>query len=341
MKIIFDILHPAHLNLFKRSILELKSQNHTVHVLCINRGKLPLIVKHELPGVEVHFIGRHRGTKYSIIFEANLLRFLGILKFVFTHKIDVGISFGSFLMGMALKLKNKPNIHLSDDPERKMNEKLELLTCTERYLPPIVEPIGKTQIFNALKEWSYLSPDYFVSNELTLTKLGLKKKEYIFVREISTGSLNYINQDSNVIASFASKFPSGIKVVLSLEDKNMINLYPKDWILLKEPVDSIHSLIYFSKLVISSGDSMAREGAMLGVTSIYCGNRIMKANRILQDKGMLFHVENETAAFIETKINESIELDKQDSFRAMLKMQWIDVNQFIIKILLKYSKKIK
>ena len=39
--------------------------------------------------------------------------------------------------------------------------------------------------------------------------------------------------------------------------------------------------MYYSQIVISSGDSGAyREGAMLGVPSIYAGNRDMPANDI-------------------------------------------------------------
>ena len=61
--------------------------------------------------------------------------------------------------------------------------------------------------------------------------------------------------------------------MLSLEDKSTKERYPEDWILLEEPVEGIHSLIYYSCALISSGDSMAREAALLGVPSYYLGIR--------------------------------------------------------------------
>lgn len=337
MNIIFDILHPAHINLFKKSIIDLKKQGHNVYVLCIKRGKLPLIVEKELEDIHVNYIGNHQCTKWSIIFDANIIRFFKILIFVFTHKIDVGISFGSFLLGLALKLKFVPNIHLSDDPERKVNEKLELLTCNERYLPPIVESAGKTGVFNALKEWAYLSPKYFKANRRVLDEYKLLPKSYIFIREISTGTLNYSNQNESFVSTFGNLISKDYKVILSLENKKNIYLYPKDWILLEEPVSDIHSLIYFSKLVISSGDSMAREGAMLGVPSIYCGNRQMKANLILQNMNMLFHIQENVSVFVNKTLEDERYISHQDVFREHLLNEWVDVNELIINLIGKYK----
>ena len=55
--------------------------------------------------------------------------------------------------------------------------------------------------------------------------------------------------------------------------------YPADWILLQEPIEDIHSLIYYAAGLVSSGDSMAREAALLGVPSYYLGIRYsMPAN---------------------------------------------------------------
>lgn len=338
MNIIIDIIHPAHINLFKGAIKILEKQGHKVIVSCINRGKLSDIVKNELHPIPVKVIGKHRGSTFSILFEANLLRIFQLIGFIVGKKIDVGISFGSFLMGFVLTILRKPNIHLSDDPERKVNAVLELLTCTERYLPPIVKPKGKTRTFNALKEWAYLSPKYFKPHSKIVEDYGLNPKEYIFIREVSTGSLNYKGQKAGLVATFAHQLPKHLKVVLSLEDKSLINRYPSDWILLKEPVNDIHSLIYYSKLVISSGDSMAREGAMLGNLSIYCGSREMKANQLLVDRNMLFKIEpNQVASFVSDFIIGKIDVPSQDIFRDNLYEEWDDVTEFLIKTVLKYN----
>lgn len=333
MTVVFDILHPAHINLFKHSIRSLFREGIDVIVICIDRGKLPEICRDELSGIEIHVIGKHRNKKLSIIFESNLLRFLALAKFLLFRKVDLGISFGSFLLGAILRIKRVRNIHLSDDPERKVNAYLELLTCTERYMPPIVQESGKTKIFNALKEWAYLSPNYFINDEQVLRKYDLQKKGYVFVREVSTGSLNYSGQPSGLIASISAKIPSNIPVILSLEDKRIIDDYPKHWKIINEPEGKIHSIIFNSLIVLSSGDSMAREGAMLGVPSIYCGKREMAANELLIRKGMLWHLHIDSVVDMVTQFwNGDIPFPSPIEFRNELLGNWTDVNELIIQL---------
>ena len=131
----------------------------------------------------------------------------------------------------------------------------------------------------------------------------------------------------------------GAKVLLSLEDKTIADKFPKHWQILEEPVEDIHSLIYYSKLVISSGDSMAREGAMLGVPSVYCGIRKMRANKLLMDLGLLEHLPQETAIpFINENIQRELDVNKQTTVRKQLLENWDDMNAFMKKQIINYKK---
>lgn len=340
MNILFDISHPAHINFFRNSIYHFHNDpNYNVYVTCLRRGKLPKIVKKELPDINLTFVGRHRGTKFSIIFEANILKFFQLLNFVIKNKIKFGLSVGSVPLGSVMSLLNKKNIQFDDDPERKKIIVLKKKTATEIYTPPVVKPAGKIKNFYALKEWAYLSPKYFKSNSEVLEELNLKPKEYIFIREVSIGSLNYMNQLPGVVLSFADKIPKEKKVILSLEDKSLSNMYPEDWIILKEPVKDIHSLIYYSFALISSGDSMAREGAQLGVPSIYCGIREMKSNKFMLKHGMLYEKKPEDVSpFIKEIIENKIILPNQQEFRETLNNKWDDVTQLIINKTEQYKK---
>jgi len=339
MNILIDISHPAHFNFFKNAIFVLKEEGHTILITALNRGKLPQILKEELEDIQIKFNGKHRGSKWSIIFEANILRFFEQLIYVFAKKIDIAVSCGSFTTGAIFKfILHKPNIQFDDDPERKMNVILEKATSTKLIFPPIIEGLKNIKIMNALKEWAYLSPKYFIPNNEILDRYYLKKNKYLFVREVNTSSLNYSSQKSNLISQIANKFPDDYKVILSLEDKSTVNLYPKSWILLNEPVEDIHSLMYYSEIVISSGDSMAREGAMLGVPSIYCGKREMAANKIMINKGMLFHKNiNKAPEFVNQVINKEVEIEEQNKFRAKLEQEWDDVIKIILNSVHKYS----
>ena len=171
-----------------------------------------------------------------------------------------------------------------------------------------------------------------------LNKYKIKEKSYIFIREVSTKTQNYKNQKENLILQI-SKDIKKVPIILSLEDKSNSSNYPAHWIILEEPVKDIHSLMYFSKVVISSGDSMAREGAMLGIPSIYCGTRNMPANDILIDKGMLLHRKAEEIPKIISKIlNEKLLFEDQELFRGKLLEEWDDITDLILNKIEKYRR---
>ncbi len=339
MKVLFAISHPSHANFFKEAVKILRDEGFNILITILDRGSLIQIVDKEYFGIDKYVAGRHKGNKFSIIFSVNILRFLKLLKYCFVNEIDIGLSVGSFTLGSAFKLLFKPNIQFDDDPERGFNTFLEKITSSFLYYPPIIKQTKKVKTFNALKEWAYLSPKYFNPDLSILDEYGLKPKEYFLLREISTGSLNYIKQNPNIILSFANKFTNNYKIVLSLEDKSNFNKYPDNWIILKEPVLDFYSLVYYSRLVISSGDSVARESALLGIPSIYCGSRLMKANDILIRKGILFHCKPDEVLFIVNKIiNNEINFVDQNKFRDELLKEWDDVTELIVNIVKEYNK---
>jgi predicted glycosyltransferase len=107
--------------------------------------------------------------------------------------------------------------------------------------------------------------------------------------------------------------------------------YPAHWTVLQEPVPDIHSLLYYSCLVISSGDSMAREGAMLGVPSVYVGSRDMKANAMMQEKKMLFQCSvSQAPDLVDRILEKELTVPTQDEFRAQLRAEWDDITQLIV-----------
>jgi len=85
---------------------------------------------------------------------------------------------------------------------------------------------------------------------------------------------------------------TGLKVILSIEDKSLVDGLKDKCIILNEPVSNLYSLIYYSLFVISSGDTMAREASLLGNPCIYTGGRNMMANKKLIDIGVMVKTEN-------------------------------------------------
>jgi predicted glycosyltransferase len=88
--------------------------------------------------------------------------------------------------------------------------------------------------------------------------------------------------------------------------------------------------MYYSRIAISSGDSMAREGAMLGVPSIYCGPRKMKANQLLINLGFLSQTTDsgQILSLIKSK-DTGLSDEEQTARRSHLFHHWDDPNQIV------------
>ena len=111
--------------------------------------------------------------------------------------------------------------------------------------------------------------------------------------------------------------------------------YPADWILLQEPIEDIHSLIYYAAGLVSSGDSMAREAALLGVPSYYLGIRYsMPANAAASKVASL---QNQRTMGFEEWIG-SLPTDpeecakKQDVLRKHIDSEFIDINGYMLEL---------
>lgn len=329
-KILIDIKHPAQLNLFKNISRILKESGWDVLICYLNRGKLPKIIHKEYQDFECIEVGSSKGTKWSIFWNGNVKRTNDFLKLIQERNIQICIAASSAPLALACKLRRIPILQFYDDPERKAINKINEKLSTKLYFPPIIDRNEKIEWFNCLKEWSYLSPDYFNPNLDVLLKYGLKPYQYVFVREVSNKSFNYFNQDDAIICKISHQLDHNITYLLSLEDKSIREKFPSNWKVLEEPIEDIHSLIYYSRLVISSGDSMAREGAMLGVPSIYCGIREMKANQLLIGMGILSHhpFEKAISSINQQVLNEPQPQIQQKTRKELLK-KWDDMNVFI------------
>ena len=343
MRILIDIGHPAQFNYLKIPI-NILSNEHEVYVSYIKRGKLADIINQELKyahhSIIIKQIGKHRGSIFSIIWDANICRLFQFILFIYRNKIDIGVD-GGFPLGLALRIMRRKYIQFDDDFERHLTIFLEKHLADKLYLFPSTIKLNFRKssniiLINALKEWAYLSPTYFFPDNSVLDEYNLQEGNYIFVREVSTKTINYFRQKEGIISAYQDAINlTKLKVILSLEEKEKKDSYPEDWILLKEPVSDIHSLMYYSNCVISSGDSMAREGAMLGVKSIYCGSRDMTANRFLMDICNFIWAKNYDE-FVVT-IN-SKPLLKQEVIRNILLKNWEDVNEIVLESILSLDK---
>lgn len=336
MKIWIDINHVPQFNFYKRIITLLSEQGNKVWITVLQRGKLLKIINRELsgmPNVVIVPMGRHRMTKWSAVFEANLMRIPKMWWWKRKNPIDIAFSNG-FQLALVSHLNNVPNYSFDDDPQT-VDYKYKIKYNTICHFCVYSDPslTGPEKVLSVLKEWAYLAPKYFSPNSQVLEKYGVKPKEYVFLREVSVGTVNYAGQASGAILGIQDLIPKDKKVLFSLEEKDKRHLYPKEWILLQEPIEDIHSLIYYSAGLVSSGDSMAREAALLGVPAYYLGIRYdMPANAATAKVANLQN--QKTVDFAEWVKNLSVTPDeaeqKQIAMRQHIDEEFIDINTYMM-----------
>lgn len=358
-----DIFHTPQFNFYKMFIVELASRGYEVNVTILKRGRTPQIVQHEMGGVEhvhLYFVGKHRMKYWSVILEANLLRIFQLLWWRLWHNGDVAFSNG-FHAAMISWWFCKKSYSFDDDPQtidfkpkKRFNTECNFCLFEDEHLAHMG---GNVQILRCLKEWAYLAPNVFQPNPKVLEKYGVKPKQYIFLREVSVGTVNYAGQAAGAIRDVAGMIEEVIgkreevrgkndetfHVLFSLEEKNRRSEYPADWILLQEPIEDIHSLIYYSAGLVSSGDSMAREAALLGVPSYYLGVRHSMPANLAASK--VAGLQNTLTMPFEQWLNEvrggDIEriedrtnrmMQEQEALRKKIDNDFIDINAYMMSL---------
>lgn len=339
MNILIDIGHTPQLNFYKEVIVKLAEKGNRVYVTVIKRGRLPEIALQELgkcKNVMVIPIGRHRMNKISAIVDSNILRVFLMFFWSLNKRIDLVFSNG-FVAHVIGWLNRVPCYGFGDDI-RGWDFNLKVFFCNQSSYC-IYESqktlSSKAVILRCTKEWAYLAPKYFTPNPQVLEKYGVQPKEYVFLREVSVGTVNYAGQESGAILGIQDLIPNDKKVLFSLEEKDKRHLYPKDWILLQEPIEDIHSLIYYSAGLVSSGDSMAREAALLGVPAYYLGIRYdMPANAAA---ARVANLQNQKTSDFATWV-KNLEVDakeaeqKQLALRQHIDEEFIDINAYMMEL---------
>ena len=290
----FDIIHLAHLNFFKYAILELDKQGYNIEITYLDRGKIRKVLDKELPKFKKTKIGKYSKTTIGKIpMILNRLRLF--IPFLFKTKPTVTAGVGDFILAFSSRILGIKSMMYYDDYEFKSNYNLSLLFGTKFHIPYALPTRGKKVVaYKSFKELAYLHPEVYKPNEKIITDIGLKPDEYVFAREVAGISMNYTElEQEGLLNPIKHLHNKGIKVVLSLEDKSRRKFYEPYCIILEEPLEDIYSIMHYALFMISSGDSMARESALLGVPCIYTGGRDMYVNHPFLEWEGIYKVEDE------------------------------------------------
>jgi predicted glycosyltransferase len=189
--VVIDILHYPHVNFYKHAIEALREKNIGVQVILRPRGNLQTIFEKECPDVPFVLIGQHRKTIFGKMFDM-VERDIAFLRYLSKIKFDAGTGFGSINIAHTTRFFRKPSILFGDDIECKSGHYLGHCLATRDVRPKCVPANGKNLLkYSGFKELAYLHPNHFTPDKKALELYNLNPYNYIFIREVSSASLNY------------------------------------------------------------------------------------------------------------------------------------------------------
>jgi predicted glycosyltransferase len=336
MRIIFDLLHPAHLNFFKNAVDILEKQGKDIDIVFRDRGGLKMILGREMAGKKCTQFGTHQPTIPGKL-TGSLKREYQIFKYLKQDRFDLVMGIAGFYVGFPSRVMGKPSVTFTDDWEYKTTYYLSKYFGNYLVVPKSIPGSGPSVLkYQGYKELAYLHPNYYKPSEKIVKTAGLSPDKYVFIRLVSPVALNYLKVNlGNLIDQFKNIKNEGYDIVLSTEALGQGRKYEKYCHVLDAPVKDIHSWLAHSALTITFGDSIARESCLLGTPSIYRGGRDMVINNELISMGCLMKIDNEVK--IIEKALESIKSNQKQNTKkkvqkAISSNQWMDTTSAIVDI---------
>ncbi len=271
---------------FKNAIAKMKEQ-HKLTILVRPRGDLVEFATRELD-VPIRVVSKHYPTHLGK-FWGLILRVGYLILERFRNPYDVITSHGGLDAAIAGRLSLKKSVIFYDTYEYRSLFELCRLFSSKYVVPESLGVKGKNVVtYNGYKELAHLY-DFEPSTRI-LNDLKVKKKSYVFIRHIAHVSLDCWehNHESTLERIVEYLNSRNYPIVASVEQgADHIPLLMRSAKVLQKSTSEMHSLMYHASCVVSSGGTVAREAAVLGVPAMYIGRLDMRVQRDLIREGLL------------------------------------------------------
>ena len=339
MRILIDILHPAHVHFFRNAIRIWQSRGH--EILVTSRKKDIALELLDLYRIEhTHISDYGRGIwglgKELVSRDIKLWR----LARQFRPQVMAGIA-GVSIAAVG-RMMGVPSIVFTDTEHARLSNYISFpfasLICTPR---SFTQNIGPRQLrYNGLHQLAYLHPKLFTPRPEILEQSGLSPQEkYIIVRLVSWQAAHDVGEGGiKSGVDFVRELEKLGRVIITSEEalppeleKNRIRVSP----------DKIHHLIAYAHMYVGESPTMASESGILGTPAILISSWAHRAGCIMEESRYgLIHAFPEQAAALE-KAKElwrqpDVKQQWQSRSRAMLN-DMIEVTPWLVDLVENYA----
>jgi predicted glycosyltransferase len=268
MRILIDILHPAHVHFFRNFTSEMEERGHEIAITARAKDRsLELLSSFGLPFRHVSTQHPGRRTPRELLHHTR-----GLLKVIREFRPDVLTGIHGPAIALAGKLKRLPAVVFYDT---------EFATQTNRFVYPLAHSVctpdcyhgpvrGTHRTYAGYHELAYLHPSRFEPDRTKLARFGVEPEEpYSVVRFVSWQAAHdrrevglTVEQKLRLVDALAGHG----RVLVSSEGTVPTELEPR---VIHGPVGDVHHLLAFAQAVVGESATMSSEAAVLGVPAIF------------------------------------------------------------------------
>lgn len=332
MRILIDILHPAHVHLFKNFIRIMEMRGHTVLVTARTKDvAIDLLKKYKIKFVKISSL---RKGKFWLLHEF-ISRTYRLYKIC--TKFKPGVLLGD--MGPSISVVGKllgiPCVVIYNN---------ECATLTNSFVYPLASAVctpdsyykkvnGHHFTYPGCHELAYLHPHYFTPDKNVLTFMSIKPGETFFVvRFVSWQASHDINQKGLDVAmkrAIVHTLEKHGRVIITSETS-----LPSEFEKYRMAVspEKIHDLLYYATLYVGEGATMASEAAVLGTPAVYVNHLQLGYLRDHEKYGLVYNFTTfrPTLAKIRSLVDSGIHKKMFDSRRKKMLADKIDLTQWMV-----------
>lgn len=268
MRILIDVLHPAHVHFFRNFYREMEGRGHELCITARSKDQsLELLNAYGLPYTHISTMGAD--GKLPVEMARRTGRLLKVMK-SFRPDVMTGIMGPS--IAVAGKLRRVPAVVFYDT---------EFATQTNRFVYPLAHSVctpdcyqgkvrGTHRQYAGYHELAYLHPHRFQPDQDRLASFGVHPDEpYSIVRFVSWQAIH--DRDERGLTA-AQK--TNLVKVLERHGRVLVSSegeLPPDLsrYAVKGPVEQIHHLLAFAQVIVGESATMSSEAAVLGVPAVY------------------------------------------------------------------------
>jgi uncharacterized protein len=274
MKVLIDILHPAHVHKLKHLIWGLQEKGHNVLITAREKEvTFQLLNAYKFQYKTLSKIG----TSIPSLGKELITRYIKLYKICKRHKPDLLMGVSGTNISLIGKITRIPTLVLTETEDPKLAGKLGFYFADEIVTPSqFQKDFGKKHIrFNSFLELAYLHPNYFKPDPKVLKELGIKSGEkYSLIRFISWDASHDVFEKGfdigfkrrliNELEKYGKVFISSEKKMLAEFQKYQIKISP----------EKMHHIQYFANFYVGDSQTMATEAGLLGTPSIRCNSLV-------------------------------------------------------------------